>query len=530
MSALDPLHREGGHSASAHTHAQPVQTTTSRAYSGGGGYEAQVQRLTPRETMSGVTIAGVTLTTQASGATFAALEGKLGNAWARSARSAAKRGGDAVLELFAPHLSATLLKHPAAHTIADAYAAWALTQPPIDAPKKDDKGDEKTSKKHDIDVGDYGLMVPLQAAIGAQLALLCPTVGRSAAAHVKGSCSVEEVFMSLGLELDAARSADGFEVGGAVTISIGLGTTKENIAINEKLSVKGHGDDAIESMHMAGLAIEHFMREQQFDWKNPSWDEVMTTGKKFLVNSAVMGGGCAGVAAAGTLALAGAKIADVLWGKRYEEDLALQMDEDDYGEHSVQVGVGVSADESDVGMHAGFDYTHATKVKNVNGAIGSESEDELEGNFSVKFEAGGWEVELGGHIGGTFGGSTKAGFSVALGRKDGSVSDGALLADMLGAEVRGLAHRISARATGFIGKVADGMDLLLRGWSAAQALGGTGGLEISGDYDSHDKVLALKLTVTKELEAEANEGVVAVDVAFSLGEEVAHLDIPIDPP
>ena len=32
------------------------------------------------------------------------------------------------------------------------------------------------------------------------------------------------------------------------------------------------------------------------------------------------------------------------------------------------------------------------------------------------------------------------------------------------------------------------------------------------------------------LAAEANEGVVAVDVAFSLGEELAHLDAPIDPP
>ncbi len=527
MSAMDQLR------------VMPVQQTTTthtkttRANPGGGGYETQVQRLTPRESMPGVTIAGVTLTAQASGPTFAALEGKLGNAWARAARDAAQRGADGVLELLAPHLPATMSKHPAARSIAQGYAAWALTQPPIDpldAPKKDAKSDDKAGKKHDIDVGDYGLMVPLQAAIGAQLALLCPTVGRSAAAHVKGSCSVEEVFISLGLELDAARTAEGFEVGGAVLISIGLGTTKDNIAINEKLSVKGQGDDAVEAMHMAGLAIEHFMREQQFDWKNPSWDEVMSTGKKFLVNSAVLGGGGAGVAAAGTLALAGAKIADALWGKHYEEDLALQMDDDDYGEHSVQVGLGASADESEVGLHAGFDYTHATKVKNINGGIGSESEDELEGNFSVKFEAGGRDVELGGHIGGTFGGSTQAGFKVELGRKDGSVSDGALLADMLGAQVRGLAHRISDRATGFIGEVADGMDLLLRGWAAAQALGGTGGLEISGEYNSGDKNLALTLTVTKELAAEANEGVVAVDVAFSLGEEVAHLDIPIDPP
>jgi len=538
MSALDTLP-----STTSQPAPQSQQGTTSHAagsrnhVAGGGGYAAQIQRLAPRENLPGIAIAGVTLTAQATGATFAAVEKGLGNAWTRTARAAAAKGAASVLQLFAPHLPPNALKLPLAQDIAAAYARWAATQPEIKAdaggasPKAQGEGKGGgPTQKHNLDVGSYGLMVPLEAAIGSQLGKLCPTSGRSVAAHVKGACSVEGLYLALALDMEASKGEDAFEVGGSATFSIGLGTTGENVAINQKLSVKGHGDDAVEAMHMAGLAIEHFMREQQFDWKHPSVDEVLSTGKKFLVNAAALGAGGAGIAAAGVLALAGAKIADALWGKNFERDIALQMDDDDYGEHSVGVGIGVNGEEEEVGMEVGLDYTHTTKVKNVGGTVGSESEDLLEGHFSVSFEAGGWELELGAYFGGTFGGATSAGFEIAMARKAQTLSGGDLVADMLGAKVRGLAHKLSKRATGFVGKIADGMDLVLRGHAAAKALGGAGGLKLTGEYDSASGVLTLALIVTKELASENNMKELEIDVKFEIGEQVASLDIPIDPP
>ncbi len=62
----------------------------------GGGYAQQVQRLTPRENLPGVTIKGVTLSAQATGATFGALEKALGPVWASgSHRGGERRGGRA---------------------------------------------------------------------------------------------------------------------------------------------------------------------------------------------------------------------------------------------------------------------------------------------------------------------------------------------------------------------------------------------------------------------------------------------------
>ncbi len=438
-----------------------------------------------------------------------------------------------MLKLLAPQLPAGAERLPLAHDIAAAYALWAATQPPIkdpqDAPGQLGKGKSEGggTQTHNINAGQYGIMVALEAAIGTRLAHLCPTEGRIAKAHVLGACSVEGVYLALAFDAEVGSHKDGFEVSGEATISIGIGETNAALAINEKLGVKGHGDDAIEAMHMAGLAIEHWMRDQQFDWKNPSWDDVLTTGKKFLVNSAVLAGpgGGAGVAAAGVLALLGAEIANALWGKNFEHDVSQTMDENDYGETSVGVGVGafvkpMEGEGDQPSLNADLDYKHTTKVsKGTEQDLEQETEDLLDFSFAVGFGGGGWKFKLGGHIGGKLGGSTQMGFSVGMERKEQKIGT-EVVGDLIGAEVRGLAHKIAKRANGFVERMADAVDALMQATAVANALNGSGGLKLKGEWDSSDEMLDLKLEVTREWELGENTGVEALEVSFEIGDEI----------
>jgi len=256
----------------------------------------------------------------------------------------------------------------------------------------------------------------------------------------------------------------------------------------------------------------------------------MSCGKKFLKNAAALGANANGVVYAGVLALAGSKIADALWGKSYEKDVALQMDDNDYGEHSVGVGVGVGADNEGVELEVGFDWTHTTRVGAEGGEITSEEGDRLEGSFALGFEAGGWEMELSAKLGGEIGGAVDAGFEIAMKKAHQKPDAGALVSDLIGKKIRGFADRVTKRARGFIGDVAGGIETAMKMKEALAALEGTGGLALSGDYDSTSGVLTLELVVTHGIDDKLKAEVVDLEVSFELGQRIFSLPIPIDPP
>jgi len=513
----------------------PPQTTTrtpSSSGSAGGslykdkssagttGYQQGSQRLAPT---SGVTIAGVPLTAAATGSTFLALERALGYDTAQRARAAAKDGGGAVLVFFAPYLPAGATRLPLAGDVADAYARWAKTAPPLTKPSSGHGKDERKATPKNLQLGKYGLMVDFEAALGTELGLLAAAPGQSVGVHASGAVSVEGIYVAMGVDLEAAHGDGEFEVKGTGTFELGLGTTGENVSLREVVSVAGHGDDAVEAMHMAGLAIERWLRAQQFDWKNPTWEGALATGKKFLVNVATFeAAGPMGVMGAGALALAGGKIADALWGRHFEEDVVQTMDEDDYGETSIGIGVGGRGGEEGVGLDAEVGYRHTTRVQNVNGAVGSQSEDVIGGAFALEVEGGGFEIGLSGHMDVPIGGeSVELGLELELGREEHASPVASVVADLAVSSIRGLAATVGARAGGFVGRVAEAMDTFMRAKAIVDAIEGVGALRVSADYDLDKGELEVSGEVVKELslEAEAPEEA-EISISFEVGQQV----------
>ncbi|MFO0747167.1 MAG: hypothetical protein U1F43_16110 [Myxococcota bacterium] len=501
-----------------------------------GGYGSQVQQLAPGgDDLTSLTLGGVTLTAHPSGTALAAVERALGEDWTRAARKASSDGGSAVLSLLAPHLPAAALRLPLVHDIADAYASWARGQ--VEAEKKvASKGSAGTKLAPSgggklgkgtaatIDGGSHGLMVPLEAAIGEALGLLAPTPGKSVAAHASGAVSVEGLYLGMGFDLEAEHEEDGFAIEGTAKMEIGLGSVGDHAAIVETVKVKGHGDDAVEAMHMVGLAVEHFLREQQFDWAHPSFGEAWRAGKKFLVNAVAFdAAGPAGGMAAGALLLAGAKIADALWGKGYEDAIVAQMDEDDYGEHQIGVGVGGKMGADDVDVGANLDYAHHTRVSNVGGKIGSETSDTLSGSFAIGVEGGGFALEVSGHMDvPTSGDAADVGLEIAVSRKSSELGVGEVVASLAKNAVLGLGQRAEKRAGGWVGRIAAAVERAFLAAEVLKALSGRcGGIALEAEYDYAKGELGLAVKVTKAWSFEAGDGQeAAVDLAFEVGDEV----------
>jgi len=184
------------------TSSSPPEQSGSATGGGAGqsGYHAQVQRLTPRESLPGLTIAGVTLGAQATGVTFQALEKALGDGWARSARTAAAKGAEAVL---------------------------------------------------------------LQEGFGRQLDSLVPQ-SEGASLHVKGKVAVSDEVVACGVEveveLECVRTREGFEISGEVGFEVGIGKTHNKFVFNSHMSGSGKGSDAVVAMNLIGLIGERTMR------------------------------------------------------------------------------------------------------------------------------------------------------------------------------------------------------------------------------------------------------------------------------
>jgi hypothetical protein len=528
--AASQLHRQSSGGQTTTTQTSRESTTPSRSSS---DYDTDTRLLAPSNAGADtITIAGVTLSAASVGRDFAALEVALGET-GKQARAAAPDGGSAVLLVLAPLIPFDLRRSPVVLDLLNTYAAWAVTQPSIESQRPGLGQAESVT----LPYGEYGMMVDLEHFVGTEMGLYIPMAGQSVAVHASAAVSVDGVFLKVAGQLEAEHGHDGYVVSGQVEIQVGVGSVGDHASLKASVGVEGHGADAVQAMHMAGLVIEQHISNSQFDWANPSWEEAGKTGALFLENLvAFEAAGPLGATSAGVLALCGKKIAAALWGENYERDVVKTMTEGDYGVEELGAGVELrGGDGKDVDLVAGLDYKHRTTIERgeQSGRLTETHEELLDAHAKLSVSGGGWELSGRGNFEIPLdGGQPKVGFGITIGRESKSgLIDPAVLSAQVGDLVDRMAAGVAEAAGAFTGQVVDLVDLYFRGSAVLDALAGAGEVEFKGSYDAQSEVLSLSLVLVRKIAAKGGDGQeVKVSMDWETGQEILAQDFPVRRP
>lgn len=187
--------------------------------------------------------------------------------------------------------------------------------------------------------GKYGSMVDFQRNSGLLLDAIVPQRTGGCFMVKAGAKVVIEELVTCGLDakLECKRTEHGFEIGGDLDLSIGLGPKNDNIAFKSGVGVKAKGTDAVEAMNLIGLAAEHLVRASDPP-KNAF--VVAGLGPVYLLVSLT----------------AGDWIANQLWGRDYSKGVLQGMDDEDEASFSERLGLEVTGGVDDAKLVGGLEF------------------------------------------------------------------------------------------------------------------------------------------------------------------------------